>query len=120
MFVKSIEQYGNQSEVPGSVFEIMFSVTKETLLFREVQDIRDELGMLSALFQEQIDVLADAEKLLYPEETKKEEDTALGLSRARVLKHQKDVARMEGQAVQAYEMVCHYLPFWRAGEILTK
>jgi len=111
MFVKSFEQYGSQSEVPGGVFEIMFSVTKETLLFREVQDLRDELGMLSALFQEQSDVLADAEKLLYPDESAKKEATALGLSRAGVLRHQKDVARMQGQAVQTYEMVVNCQQF---------
>lgn len=95
----------------------MFSVTKETLLFREVQDIRDELGMLSALFQDQLDVLAGAEKIFYHQEllkNKENEDkpsfqidtTQLGLARARVAKHQRDVKRMEGQAVQAYEMVC--------------
>ncbi|KAL5313433.1 hypothetical protein ACEPPN_019166 [Leptodophora sp. 'Broadleaf-Isolate-01'] len=116
LFVKSFEQYGTRSEVPGDVFEIVFSVTKETLLFREVQDIRDELGMLSALFQDQLDVLAGAEKIFYHQEllkNKENEDkpsfqidtTQLGLARARVAKHQRDVKRMEGQAVQAYEML---------------
>ncbi|KAK0113866.1 hypothetical protein ONS95_014109 [Cadophora gregata] len=116
LFVKTFERYGNKSEIPGDVFETIFSVTKETLLFREVQDIRDELGMLSALFLDQLGVLADAEKVLYQEEVAKNKDlddqdkfqvegTPLGLARARVMKHWRDVERMEGQARQAYEML---------------
>lgn len=116
LFVKTFERYGNKSEIPGDVFETIFSVTKETLLFREVQDIRDELGMLSALFQDQLGVLADAERILYYKELADNEGlgeqekfqverTPLGLARARVMKHWEDVRRMEGQARQAYEML---------------
>jgi hypothetical protein len=92
------------------VFEIIFSVTRETLLFREVQDLRDELGMLSALFQDQLDVLADAEKIISRDRENSEADTkALALSQSRVMKHQKDVNRMKEQAEQAYEMVQTFL-----------
>ena len=100
-FVKSFERFGSKSEVPGDVFEIIFSVTKETLLFREVQDIRDELRMLSALFKDQSDVLLAAQNIFYPGD----DASPLGLSQSRVLKHLKDVGQMEQQATQAYEMV---------------
>lgn len=72
--------------------------------------------MLSALFQDQLGVLSEAGKVLYHEELAGVEGsdaqmkfqidaTPLGLVRARVMKHWKDVERMEGQAKQAYEMV---------------
>lgn len=111
-FVKSFERLGSHSEVSGEVFEIIFSVTKETLLFREVQDLLDELGMLSALFKDQLDVLRDVERILYPDKTTPAEagTSMLGLSQSRVKKHLRDVARMEEQARQAYEMVEHPSP----------
>src|SRR5277367_3702688 len=41
-------------------FEEIFSVTQETLLLREIQDIKDELHMLAAVFEDQKGVLAKA------------------------------------------------------------
>jgi hypothetical protein len=56
-FVTSFEKFRKQPEESVFEFEKIFSVTRETHLPREVQDIRDELSMLNNLLGEQLSVL---------------------------------------------------------------
>lgn len=123
-FVKDFEEFmiwikeqPAESEESIRWFESIFSVTEETQLLRNIQDIVDELGMLKAVFDDQIQVLNGTDEEFeregfhchhgcYPETT--QGTRCPHTSKALVdqsLKHLKHVERMQVQANQAYGTV---------------
>ncbi|RDW58477.1 hypothetical protein BP5796_12407 [Coleophoma crateriformis] len=59
-----IKEQPAESEESIRWFESIFSVTEQTHLLRNIQDIKDELGMLKAVFDDQIQVLTAASGLI--------------------------------------------------------
>ena len=101
-------------------FETIFSVTRETELLREIQDIKDELDMLSAVFDDQKLVLENAGKEINEsrKELLKKEGRSIHNKKASLEsrssafdyqqqseKHARYVKRMQNQARQAYTNV---------------
>jgi len=109
-FVSSFEKFRTQpdeSEDSAIEFEKIFSVLKETRLFREVQDIRDELGMLENLFGEQVELLEAAGNTLDANGLASHViwDTRLSATMESIKRNQRDVSRMLIQMQQAYKTV---------------
>jgi hypothetical protein len=124
-FMKKLNREPRSSTASIKDFENLFSVTYEASLLREIQDIKDELKMLSEVFLDQQCVLQAAgkkfsedrdKKNLYPSSTFKYDQQSL--------KHGNHVERMLIQANQAYDtvsdnnitannlawqLICHYL-----------
>ena len=103
-------------------FEEIFSVTTETELLREIQDMKDELNMLSAVFRDQKSVLQKVGETIKPSrmallsETGKteggnptapsEESSLSAFSfQQQSEKHAGHIKRMQDQANQAYTNV---------------
>ena len=113
-FVSSFEKFRQQpdeSDDSAIEFENIFSVLKETHLFREVQDICDELGMLDDLFDEQVKLLNTA-RVKLDLKTKPSYaiwDTNVVATIEGIERNQRDVKRMLKQAKQAYTNVGHPL-----------
>ncbi|RDW56403.1 hypothetical protein BP6252_14169 [Coleophoma cylindrospora] len=63
-FMIWIKEQPAESEESIRRFERIFSVTEQTQLLRNIQDIKDELGMLKAVFDDQIQVLTAASGLI--------------------------------------------------------
>jgi hypothetical protein len=133
-FVKDFEEFmiwikdqPTESEESIRRFESIFSVTKQTRLLRNIQDIKDELGMLKAVFDDQIQVLTAAIEEFEEADfqcqhgcytnrtTPKQSSRCPHSSKALVdqsSKHLKHVKRMQIQANQAYSAVCQSItPF---------
>jgi hypothetical protein len=124
-FVKDFEEFmiwikeqPAESEESIRWFESIFSVTEQTRLLRNIQDIIDELGMLKAVFDDQIQVLKGADEEFALKDVLCPHGCYLQMaqgtrcphsSKALVdqsLKHLKHVERMQVQANQAYGTVC--------------
>lgn len=116
-FMAWIKEQPAESEESIRWFESIFSVTDQTRLLRNIQDIIDELGMLKAVFDDQIQVLNGVDEefehgdLQCPHgchlETTKTTRCPHS-SKALVdqsMKHLKHVERMQVQANQAYGTV---------------
>ncbi len=89
-------------------FEKIFSVTEEALLLREIQDIKDELNMLAAVFQDQLGVLHKAGKDIAEDRKKLPETRSSAFNfQQQSEKHARHVQRMRIQASQAYDTVSH-------------
>jgi hypothetical protein len=104
-FVTSFEKFRREPEDSPADFERIFSVIHETHLFREVQDIRDELRMLDALFQDQITVLGLAEDKLRTPYQLGVIDTSIWDSRRHVENQREAILRMIILTDQAYNTV---------------
>ncbi|RDW70932.1 hypothetical protein BP6252_07495 [Coleophoma cylindrospora] len=104
-FVTSFEKFRKQPEDSVIEFEKIFSVTRETHLLREVQDIRDELGMLNNLFDEQLLVLKASRCTFsfYDRSPQTILDTSLEGSLRSIERRRRDIERMLIQGRQAYE-----------------
>ena len=85
-------------------FEAIFSVTDEALLLREIQDIKDELNMLEAVFSDQKMVLESASKAINDDRPMLGPSTKLNLE-LQSSKHGRHIRRMHVQASQAYDNV---------------
>jgi hypothetical protein len=85
-------------------FERIFSVTDETTLLREIQDLKDELSMLAAVFEDQKAVLTKAGDAIKTDRQKRIEtrSSAFNFSQ-QSQKHARHVERMRLQAKQAYD-----------------
>jgi len=116
-FMIWIKQQPAESEESIRRFEKIFSVTEQTHLLRNIQDIKDELCMLKAVFEDQVQVLLAAgeeieqanfqcihgcvvnvavqQNLRCPHSSKAFADQSL--------KHLKQIERMQAQASQAYD-----------------
>jgi hypothetical protein len=92
-------------------FEDIFSVTSETELLREIQDMKDELNMLAAVFSDQQTVLKKAGEDI-AEDRKKELQTRSSAFnfQQQSQKHARHIDRMRVQAEQAYSNVSHDTP----------
>jgi hypothetical protein len=118
-FMVWIKQQPAESEESIRRFEDIFNVTKQTHLLRNIQDIKDELCMLEAVFSEQKQVLLAAgeeiDKANYECTYGCEVDQAVKQSRRcphstlafadQSEKHWKQIKRMQAQANQAYDTV---------------
>jgi len=103
-------------------FENIFSVTVETELLQEIWDIKDELEMLAAVFNDQIKVLTKADKVIGMSRKAELEEAGVEINKSRKAwfknqysalniqqqseKHAKHVRRMRDQTSQAYQNVC--------------
>lgn len=126
-FVKDFEEFmiwikeqPAESEESIKRFERIFSVTEQTQLLRNIQDITDELGMLKAVFDDQIEVLTAAAVETQQVDFKCMHGCHLGVTPQhndrcphsslifidQSSKHLKHVERMQVQAKQAYATVC--------------
>ena len=120
-FMIWIKEQPAESEESIRWFESIFSVTEQTQLLRNIQDIKDELGMLKAVFDDQIQVLTPASEHIEQADfqcmhgcTMKVAAMQTSLKCAhssktfvdQSLKHLKLVKRMQFQANQAYDTVC--------------
>jgi hypothetical protein len=103
-------------------FEKIFSVTTETELLREIQDMKDELNMLSAVFRDQMSVLekvgenigtsrtlllskADGTSDCSPRSPSVESSLSDFCFQQQSDKHAGHIKRMQDQANQAYANV---------------
>ena len=107
-------------------FEKIFSVTTETELLREIQDMKDELNMLSAVFRDQKSVLEKVGKNIRASRTALLPRTGGNISRnskspaesslsafsfqQQSDKHARHIKRMQDQANQAYSNVSIFSP----------
>ena len=115
-FMVWIKQQPAESEESIRRFEEIFNVTKQTHLLRNIQDIKDELCMLEAVFQDQMDVLTAAGKEIdianfqCVDGCKVEEAVRRCPHRSMAFvdqskKHWTQITRMQAQANQAYDTV---------------
>jgi DNA-binding transcriptional regulator YiaG len=105
-FIKSIEDSDRIDEKYVKDFEEIFSVTEETLLLREIQDIRDELNMLAAVFKDQLGVLHRAGETIAEDRERLPETRSSAFNfQQQSEKHARHVERMRVQASQAYDTV---------------
>ena len=87
-------------------FEKIFSVTNETKLLREIQDLKDELSMLAAVFEDQKAVLTKAGDAIRQDRQKRVETRSSSFNfPQQSQKHGRHVDRMHLQAMQAYDNV---------------
>jgi hypothetical protein len=87
-------------------FEQIFSVTNETELLREIQDMKDELNMLAAVFTDQITVLEKAGKDIARDRSKMHKTKSSEFNfEQQSHKHSRHVERMKRQVSQAYDNV---------------
>ncbi len=105
-FMEFVKESNRISEEYIKQFEEIFSVTEETLLLREIQDIKDELHMLSAVFSDQHAVLKKAGTDIAEDRKKmpKTRSSAFNFEQ-QSQKHARHVERMHVQASQAYDTV---------------
>lgn len=105
-FMEFVKESNRISEEYIKQFEDIFSVTEETLLLREIQDIKDELHMLSAVFSDQRAVLKNAGADIAEDRKKmpKTRSSAFNFQQQSE-KHARHVERMHVQASQAYDTV---------------
>jgi lipid II:glycine glycyltransferase (peptidoglycan interpeptide bridge formation enzyme) len=135
-FMIWIKQQPAESEESIRRFEKIFSVTEQTHLLRNIQDIKDELCMLKAVFDDQVQVLLAAgeeieqanfqcihgcevslaiqQNLRCPHSSKAFVDQSS--------KHLKQIERMQAQASQAYDtvsllIVADFAHIWLAGPL---
>lgn len=130
-FMIWIKEQPAESEESIRKFESIFSVTEQTRLLRNIQDIKDELGMLQAVFEDQVQVLTATSEQFERGDYKceygcRQDSTHLPESIRcphgsnslvdQSFKHLKHVKRMQVQADQAYGTVCHAQtrPVWHA------
>jgi hypothetical protein len=116
-FVKSYKDFmvwldKKQHRDPGEYvkrFEKIFSVTSETELVREIQDLKDELKMLAAVFKDQVRVLGGVvEHVSKSQRTSlKTRPSAFNFTQQSE-KHASHIKRMQDQTKQAYENVSIY------------
>jgi hypothetical protein len=107
-FMAFVKQSDRISDEYIKDFEKIFSVTKETLLLREIQDIKDELNMLTAVFQDQLGILKKAGKDIALDRKKLPQTRSSAFSfQQQTEKHARHVERMHIQASQAYDTVSH-------------
>jgi Mg2+ and Co2+ transporter CorA len=118
-FMVWIKQQPAESEESIRRFEDIFNVTEQTHLLRNIQDIKDELCMLEAVFQDQMDVLCAAGKEINKanfhcvdgcevDEAVRQSIRCPHSSMVFVdqsMKHWKQIRRMQAQADQAYDTV---------------
>ena len=113
-FVKKSHRIGNEYI---KSFEKIFSVTEEALLLREIQDIKDELNMLTAVFQDQLGVLRKAGKDIAEDRAKLPETRSSAFNfQQQSEKHARHVERMRVQASQAYDTVSCPIPIHIIGK----
>lgn len=85
-------------------FESIFSVTDETTLLREIQDLKDELSMLAAVFEDQKAVLTKAGDAIKTDRQKRLETRSSTFNfQQQSKKHARHVERMRLQSKQAYD-----------------
>jgi len=126
-FMIWIKKQPAESEESIRWFESIFSVTEQTQLLRNIQDIKDELGMLKAVFNDQIQVLTAAADQIEQADFHcvhgcHVEPLAVVPGQQHVrcphssitfvdqsFKHLKHIERMQVQANQAYDTVCQRL-----------
>jgi hypothetical protein len=107
-FMTFVKQSDRISDQYIKDFEKIFSVTEEALLLREIQDIKDELNMLTAVFQDQLGVLKKAGKDIAEDREKLPETRSSAFNfHQQSEKHARHVERMHVQASQAYDTVSH-------------
>jgi hypothetical protein len=118
-FMIWIKQQPAESEKSIQWFERIFSVTEQTHLLRNIQDIKDELGMLKAVFDDQVQVLLAAGEEIEQANFQCIHGCEVNLAMQQNLrcphsskifvdqssKHLKQVERMQAQASQAYDTV---------------
>ncbi|KAE9382220.1 hypothetical protein N431DRAFT_394088 [Stipitochalara longipes BDJ] len=113
-FMVWIKQQPAESEESIRRFEEIFNVTKQTHLLRNIQDLKDELCMLEAVFQDQIEVLSatgkEIDKANFQCVDGCEVDEAVPRCPHSSMafvdqsnKHWKQITRMQAQANQAYD-----------------
>src|SRR5277367_688283 len=111
-FMTFVKQSHRISDQYIKDFEKIFSVTEEALLLREIQDIKDELNMLTAVFQDQLGVLSKAGKDIAEDRKKLPETRSSAFNfQQQSEKHARHVERMRVQASQAYDTVSHLSPY---------
>jgi predicted nucleic acid-binding Zn-ribbon protein len=107
-FMKSIEESPRIDNKYVEDFEKIFSVTEESLLLREIQDIKDELNMLTAVFKDQLSVLHKAGKDIADDRARLPETRSSAFNfQQQSEKHARHIERMRVQASQAYDTVSH-------------
>ena len=115
-FMVWIKQQPAESEESIKRFENIFNVTQQTHLLRNIQDIKDELCMLEAVFQDQITVLKAAGKEIDKanfqciDGCKVDEAVRPCPHRSMAFaeqsnKHRTHIKRMQAQVTQAYDTV---------------
>lgn len=93
-------------------FERIFSVTAETTLLREIQDLKDELSMLAAVFEDQKTMLTKAGDAIKWDRQKRDETRSSAFNfQQQSQKHARHVERMRLQAKQAYDNASSPLQF---------
>lgn len=117
-FMIWIKEQPAESEESIRWFESIFSVTEQTQLLRNIQDIKDELAMLKAVFDDQIQVLASASEHIEQADLQSTHECTMEVAALRTSlkcahcsktfvdqssKHLKHVERMQAQANQAYD-----------------
>ena len=108
--MKFVKQSHRISEKYIKDFEKIFSVTDEALLLKEIQDIKDELNMLKAVFQDQLGVLDKAGNDIAEDRMKLPETRYSSFNfKQQSEKHARHVERMLFQASQAYDTVSYLL-----------
>jgi hypothetical protein len=96
----------NRTEEYVKRFENIFNVTDGTNLLREIQDIKDELMMLNAVFEDQVRVLKDAGNYISEDRAEAfDTRTSAFTFEAQSEKHGTHIKRMVAQADQAYANV---------------
>jgi hypothetical protein len=107
-FMAFIKDLGRISDEYIKRFEKIFSVTEETLLLREIQDMKDELNMLAAVFSDQLTVLQKAGADIAEDRKNMPETRSSAFNfEQQSEKHARHVRRMHVQASQAYDTVSH-------------
>ena len=117
-FMVWIKQQPAESEESIRRFEEIFNVTKQTHLLRNIQDIKDELCMLEAVFQDQMKVLSAAGKEIDKANFQCVDGCEVDVDEAvrrcphssiafvdQSEKHWMQITRMQAQANQAYDTV---------------
>ncbi|KAE9378683.1 hypothetical protein N431DRAFT_325760 [Stipitochalara longipes BDJ] len=117
-FMIWIKEQPAESEESIRWFESIFSVTEQTQLLRNIQDIKDELGMLKAVFDDQIQVLTSASEHIEQADFQCMHGCTMEVAALQTSlkckhsnktfvdqssKHLKHVERMQVQANQAYD-----------------
>jgi hypothetical protein len=114
-FVIWIKQQAAESEESIKRFEEVFSVEAQIGLYSHIQDARDELGMLKAVFTDQIQVMAAVGEVLGHQRFQESGEhptfqlLKARLSRALEIQSQKNlklVEKLQTQLNEVYSSVC--------------
>lgn len=106
-FMDWLDQKHNNAAQYVKLFEQIFSVTYETELLREFQDMKDELNMLAAVFTDQMTVLEKAGRQIARDRRKLHNTKFSDFNfEQQSQKHYMHVERMKKQTSQAYDNVC--------------